>query len=211
MIKLAYCNVDDLDLKRAYNLVSKNRQDKIDFYRFEKDKKLSCGVYLLLKKLLFEENIVNPIFKIEKYGKAYISNYENIYFNLSHCNNLVACAISDREVGVDVELIDPTIDLNIAKDYFFNSEHENIMKSSTPSDEFFKYWVLKESYMKYTGLGFQLNLDDFEIAIDDEITLKNDENNLKFTLFNLNNYKMAICGHYQANNLKEYSVEELYC
>ena len=54
MIKIAYCNVEDLDLKKAYPLVSKERQEKIDFYRFEKDKKLSAGAYLLLKKLLAE-------------------------------------------------------------------------------------------------------------------------------------------------------------
>ena len=49
MIRLAYCNVENLNLKNAYDLVSKNRQEKIDFYRFEKDKKLSAGAYLLLK------------------------------------------------------------------------------------------------------------------------------------------------------------------
>ena len=49
MIRLAYCNIENLNLKKAYGLVSKNRQEKIDFYRFEKDKKLSCGAYLLLK------------------------------------------------------------------------------------------------------------------------------------------------------------------
>ena len=110
MIELAYCNVENLDLKKAYNLVSKNRQEKIDFYRFDKDKKLSCGAYLLLKKLLAEKNITDPIFKTEKYGKAYISNHENIHFNLSHSGKIVLCAISDMEVGADVEYIDCEID-----------------------------------------------------------------------------------------------------
>ena len=118
MIKLAYCNVENLDLKRAYDAVPKDRQDKIDFFRFEKDKKLSAGAYLLLKKLLLEKNITNPLFKIEKYGKAYISNFENIYFNLSHSGKMVLCAISDREVGVDIEYIDHEIDLSIAQHYF---------------------------------------------------------------------------------------------
>ena len=145
MIKLAYCNVENLDLKKAYGLVSKNRQDKIDFYRFEKDKKLSAGAYLLLKKLLSEENVTNPIFKTGKYGKVYISNIENIHFNLSHSDKMVLCAISDMEVGADIEYNDPKIDLSIAEHYFYNSEYENIMNSPTPSDEFFKYWVLKES------------------------------------------------------------------
>ena len=191
MIKLAYCNVENLDLKRAYDAVPKDRQDKIDFFRFEKDKKLSAGAYLLLKKLLLEENITNPLFKIEKYGKAYISNFENIYFNLSHSGKMVLCAISDREVGADIEYIDHEIDLNIAQHYFYNKEYESIMNSQNPADEFFKYWVLKESYMKYTGLGMNLKLDSFEIKIEDKIELKNDNECLKFNLFNLENYKIG--------------------
>lgn len=210
MIKLAYCNIDNLDLKKAYNLVSRNRQEKIDFYRFDKDKKLSCGAYLLLKKLLSEKNITNPIFKTEKYGKSYISNYENIYFNLSHSGKIVLCAISDMEVGVDVEYIDSEIDLNIAKNYFFNKEYESIMKSDNPSEEFFKYWVLKESYMKYTGLGMNLKLNAFEIMIEDEIKLKNNNKNLKFNLFDIENYKLGIASHYDVSDLTEYNIEELY-
>ena len=210
MIKLAYCNVENLDLKKAYSLVSRNRQKKIDFYRFEKDKKLSAGAYLLLKKLLSNENITNPTFKTGKYGKAYISNIENIYFNLSHSGKMVLCAISDKEVGVDVEYNDPAIDLDIAKHYFYNSEYENIMNAARPSDEFFNYWVLKESYMKYTGLGMNLNLDSFEIIIEDEIKLKNDNENLKFRVFNIKNYKIAIASHYKVSDLIELNISELY-
>ena len=209
MIKLAYCNVENLDLKRAYDAVPKDRQDKIDFFRFEKDKKLSAGAYLLLKKLLLEENITNPLFKIEEYGKAYISNFENIYFNLIHSGKMVLCAISDREVGVDIEYIDHEIDLNIAQHYFYNKEYESIMNSQNPADEFFKYWVLKESYMKYTGLGMNLKLDSFEIKIEDKIELKNDDEGLKFNLFNLENYKIGIASHYEVSDLIEYDATEL--
>ena len=210
MIKVAYCNVESLNLKKAYNLVSQNRKEKIDFYRFEKDKKLSAGAYLLLKKLLEEEDITKPAFKTEKYGKAYIANYDNIHFNLSHSGRIVLCAISDMAVGVDVEYIDDEIDLNIAKHYFYNSEYETIMKSENPPDEFFKYWVLKESYMKYTGLGMNLELDGFEIIIKDKINLKNDNENLKFNLFNIENYKIGIVSNYDVHDLIEYDVGELY-
>ena len=210
MIKLAYCNIENLDLKNAYGLVSKNRQEKIDFYRFDKDKKLSCGAYLLLKKLLYDENISKPIFKTAKYGKAYISNHEDIYFNMSHSGKIVLCAISDMEVGVDVEYIDDEIDLNIAKHYFYNSEYENIMNAKNRPDEFFKYWVLKESYMKYTGLGMNLKLNSFEIIIEDEIKLKNNNRDLKFNLFDIKNYKIGIASHYNVPHLTEYDVNELY-
>ena len=210
MIELAYCNVENLDLKKAYNLVSKNRQEKIDFYRFDKDKKLSCGAYLLLKKLLAGKNITDPIFKTEKYGKAYISNHENIHFNLSHSGKIVLCAISDMEVGADVEYIDREIDLNIAKHYFYNREYENIMNAENRPEEFFKYWVLKESYMKYTGLGMNLKLDSFEIIIEDKIILKNDNENLKFNLFDIEDYKIGIASHYDVSDLIEVNVFEIY-
>ena len=210
MIKLAYTNVENLDLKKGYVLVSQNRKEKIDFYKFDRDKKLSCGVYLLLMKLLDEEGITKPIIKTEKYGKAYISNFEDIHFNVSHSNNMISCAISDRPVGTDIEYNDPQIDLNIAKQYFFYSEYENIMKSPNPPDEFFSYWVLKESYMKYTGLGFNLSLNSFEILKGKEIKLKNDKNNLKFGLFDIEEYKLGIAGHYTIKNAVNYNINDLY-
>ena len=210
MIKLAYCDVENLDLKKAYLLVPKERREKIDFYRFNKDKKLSAGAFLLLKKLLSDENIPNFKIKTGKYEKPYISDNINIYFNLSHSGKMVLCAISDRELGVDIEINDPTIDLNIAKHYFYNSEYENIMNSKNSPDEFFRYWVLKESYMKYTGLGMNLKLDSFEIIIEDEIKLKDDSENLKFNLFEIKDYKIGIASHYNVSELIEVNVNELY-
>ena len=53
---------------------------------------------------------------------------------------MVLCAISDMEVGADIEYIDSAIDLNIAKHYFYNREYENIMNAKNSPDEFFKYW-----------------------------------------------------------------------
>ena len=200
MIKVAYCNVNELNLSKVYKILPESRKRKVDYFRFDKDKKLSAGAYLLLDNLLKEENITDPIFKTGKYGKTYIGNYNDIHFNLRHSDKLAACVISDKEVGVDVEFNEPEIDLNIAKHYFYNSEYENIINSPNPSNEFFNYWVLKESYMKYTGLGFQLALDSFEIIIKDNIQLKGDDE-LRFNLFDVEDCKLAVCSHYNVNNI----------
>ena len=53
-------------------------------------------------------------------------------------------------------------------------------------------------------------MDSFEIVIDDEIKLKNDKNNIKFNLFDINEYKMAIASKYDLKKYHEYDVEELY-
>ena len=58
--------------------------------------------------------------------------------------------------------------------------------------------------MKYTGLGFNLDLNSFEIIIDKEIKLKNDKNNIKFNLFDLGEYKLASAGHFKTKNIKKY-------
>jgi len=210
MIKITYCNVENLDLNKSFPLVSENRQKKISKYRFDKDKKLSCGAYLLLRKLLDEINITNPLFKTGKYGKNYISNYSDIHFNLSHSGKYVVCAIADTPIGVDIEYNDPEIDLNIAKYYFFNSEYKRIIESENPSNEFFNYWVLKESYMKYTGLGFNLNLDEFEIIIENNNIKLKDDNNIKFNLFDVNKYKLAFACTQSTNKIIEYPIEEIY-
>ena len=42
MITLAYCNVDNLDLKEAYRLLPENRREKVDYYvqKFDKSPEL---------------------------------------------------------------------------------------------------------------------------------------------------------------------------
>lgn len=216
MINLYYSNIKDLNLKKGYNKVSNQRKAKINRFKFEKDKKLSCGVELLLIKSLQDIGIEDPIFKLDKNNKPYISNYPNIYFNLSHSKNMIACGISNSQIGVDIEYNDPNIDLNLAKHYFFNKEYNSIINSKNPADEFFKYWVLKESYMKYTGLGFKLALNSFEIDINNnsnQIILKkeNKPSNLEFNLFDIeeNTYKLAICSQYKVKKAVRVNIEEL--
>lgn len=214
MIKLFYSNIKDLNLNEGYLKVSNKRKAKIDSFRFEKDKKLSCGVELLLLKSLNDIGIKNPIFKLDKNNKPYLANYNNIYFNLSHSEDMIACGISDTPLGVDIEYIDETIDLNLAKHYFFNKEYKAIINSENPIDEFFNYWVLKESYMKYTGLGFKLDLDSFEIKKNnsDEINLiinNQVNNNIKFSLFDVGEYKLAIASKYTVKEAIEINVDDL--
>ena len=228
MIKIAICNVRELELKKAMPKVSSRRRDKISRYHFIKDKKLSCGAELLLNRLLFEEDITCPEFLEDYYHKPYIKNYD-IEFNLSHSEEMVACAISDKTVGIDIEYVDKDIDLNIAKHYFYDREYENILHSDSNADEFFKYWVLKESFMKYTSLGFNLELNEFNINIeDDDITvlLKNRKkimeqigknkdrtpclDNLCLKYYEYEDYKLAITSREEVSEFRVYDVKELY-
>ena len=227
MIKIAICNVKELELEKAIPQVSSKRKNKIRKYHFINDKKLSCGAELLLNELLFEENIIRPEYLEDYYHKPYIKNHD-IEFNLSHSKEMVACAISDKTVGIDIEYVDKDIDLNIAKHYFYDKEYEDIIQSDNKADEFFKYWVLKESFMKYTSLGFNLELNEFNIDIkekDINVILKNRDktlkqirknpdrtlslDNLSLKLFEFKDYKLAITSQEETSDFIIYDVKEL--
>lgn len=228
MIKVFVCNVKNLELDMAINNVSSERREKINKFHFLKDKKLSCGAELLLNKVLSKEDINFPEYAEDYYKKPFIKNYD-MEFNLSHSKEMVACAVSDNTVGVDIEYIDKCIDLDIAKHYFYNNEYENIMQSTNKANEFFKYWVLKESFMKYTSLGFNINLDEFNIKINEgriDVLFKNREkiqqllnknsdrtinlDNIQFKLFKLTDYMLATSSQEVVKSFKVINVNELY-
>ena len=187
-------DVSELDFNRMKSSVSKTRIKKSSRYFHERDKNLSVGVEVLLNHALDKIGITNPVFDIDKYGKPYLKNYSNVHFNLSHSEGYVACAVSDSPVGVDIEYV-TDIDLNLAKQFFYGTEYEYILNNNDQRKAFFELWVLKESYMKMTGLGFRLALDEFCIEINDEIKLIRRENTGNFGLWNVcgGKYMLGVC------------------
>lgn len=129
-------------------------------------------------------------------GKPYLKDFP-IYFNISHAGNLVVCAFSEHEVGVDVEQI-RNIDLAIAKHYFCKSECEDLNAKSIDQrlNYFFSLWTLKESYMKWLGDGMSIPLDSFCFKVDDYgIDVADEHRSIKpfFKQFSIDGYKLSLC------------------
>ena len=73
------------------------------------------------------------------------------------------------QVGCDIEKLG-TPRLKVAERRFCREEYERIMKAETEEEQrdcFFRYWVLKESFMKATRRGMSLPLDSFCIQLDE--------------------------------------------
>jgi 4'-phosphopantetheinyl transferase len=107
-------------------------------------------------------------FEPNRYGRPYVSQptaFRDLYFNLSHTDGLVACAVSrSSDIGVDVENIQRDLDiLALAPSVFAPTEVASVRQSSPDdrSDYFFSYWTLKEAYIKARGMGLSLALDGF--------------------------------------------------
>lgn len=108
--------------------------------------------------------------KRDSFNKPYLEDYPDIYFNLSHCSGLVACAIYSNPVGVDIERIRkfPT---GVMKKVCSLEEQNWIKKSKCPEEAFFRLWTLKESYIKTIGLGLQFSMKavNFNVKSNGEI------------------------------------------
>ncbi len=204
-MKIYLSNTKDLMNKNLFNafysLMSSERKAKIDRYIFGKDKRLSLGAGILLRLGLCESgiNADEAEFQIGENGKPYLSENYNVFFNLSHSDEMVMCVIADNEVGCDIEKIND-IDLDIAKNYFYSSEYKLILSRPTKekrNDTFFRLWTLKESFMKLTGLGMSLPLDAFKIDLNDKkITVEQnvDDKIYFFKEYYIDgNYKCACC------------------
>ncbi len=91
-------------------------------------------------------------------------------FNLAHTGGLVAVAVAlERDVGVDVEAHGrSTPVLEIARRQF--AEHEHAALAALPEDQrleaFYRYWTLKEAYLKARGLGLPGGLDQVTFDLD---------------------------------------------
>ncbi len=122
-----------------------------------------------MRQLLGQKLGIRPdevVFTQEVNGRpALVST--NLSFNLSHSADVAALAVSsDVRVGVDIEAIRPIADDEIA---WALSPAERLELSqvdqTTKLDSFFRFWTLKEAFMKGTGLGAQLPLHDFDMGL----------------------------------------------
>jgi 4'-phosphopantetheinyl transferase len=93
-----------------------------------------------------------------KYGKPCFRIHPEVRFNISHSGDLVICAVSDFEIGIDIQEKSRMNTDRIAKKVMSPVEHKKYLESSERQDFFYRVWVMKESYVKWTGDGITREL-----------------------------------------------------
>lgn len=98
-------------------------------------------------------------------GKPFVSNLQNIHFNISHSGNYVVCAVADSEIGIDVERV-RSVNLRIAERFFSAPEIQDLMalNDAERMHYFITLWTIKESYLKAIGRGLTQHLNSFTIC-----------------------------------------------
>lgn len=126
-----------------------------------------AGLRMLLGRHL-DRDPRSLAFATGEFGKPRLVGTDQIHFNLSHSEERAVLAISDAEVGIDLERARPIEHVDLAKRYFHPNEVAAITASRDEAEQrraFFLVWTLKEAVVKALGTGLSTPLDSFEVAI----------------------------------------------
>lgn len=155
--------VTDKNYYKVQKYASKERIEYANRYKFHNDKVQSIMVYLLLRFGLDKELDlkIKPSILYDNMGKPYIKELTDTFINLSHCTKGVACAISNKKVGIDIQEF-CEFEQDIALMFMDELELKTCM-SSKSNKEYTRIWALKESFGKYHGYGICYDMNKINI------------------------------------------------
>jgi 4'-phosphopantetheinyl transferase len=138
---------------------------------FDRDRHTYLVARSLLRKALSCYCPVSPEawrFRVNDYGKPSINpppGGGDICFNVTHTRRLAALAIARRRpIGIDAEHIERTIQWQqLAHDVLAEPEADFLadLPDSQRTRCFFRFWTLKEAYIKGCGKGLSIPLKSF--------------------------------------------------
>lgn len=140
---------------------------------------LNIGAEIILSYAL---SLPLPIeYQKRENGKPFLEGQK--CFNLSHSGDYVLCAVSDLEIGADIERIERMRE-NTFKRIFSPAEKECYEKEHKGSKDYLcRVWTRKESILKMTGEGLRHDLR--------EICTEKDGYFVKS--FDFNGYIISVC------------------
>lgn len=156
---------------------------------------------LLLRRALREQYGIDcgdsrkPDLMEGAHGKPYLREYPQIQFNISHCMGLAVLAVGDCSVGIDVEYVRPYRE-PLLKRVLSEAELRQMEAVGEAGREelFFRFWTLKESYVKAVGCGITVPLQDISFQLGDDGGITCEKTGWKFRQWILaGGYVLSAC------------------
>jgi phosphopantetheine--protein transferase-like protein len=113
----------------------------------------------LLFKLMMPAADLNQLVMADN-GKPYLIGLP-FHFSFSHCKGYAACAVDDKPIGIDIEIIHPRI-AKVAHKFLNDSEKVMIadLEQEDQLNQLAFLWAAKEAmYKKYEQLGIDFAKD----------------------------------------------------
>ena len=173
--------------KRLSEAMTEKRANRVAKLKNEKDRMLSVGAETLLSMAvskylsgkLFSSHTERVIevdlsaidavtFAAEemrtvaagKNGKPYLEAVPDLFYNLSHSGTKVLLAVSDREIGCDIQKVSGNRE-RIVKRFYTEAEQAYVSGSA---ERFTEIWSRKESFVKAVGLGISADFTAFSVS-----------------------------------------------
>lgn len=165
------------DEQKTYSqyLLNTDEQNRAQRFLFRKDHDLFVIGRYITKTVLahYTESIPERVRIIpDAFGKPTCEM--NLYFNISHSGEQVLLGFSKSKIGVDIERIDPTVNIErIGKNYFSEVEFQKMMSCTGDkrTETFFEIWTQKEALIKGIGKGLKIPLQGFNVPGPNEKVL----------------------------------------
>ena len=197
------CGIEPLqneqDIRQLYAMASKARKEKADRFRFQKDRLLSLCAEALLRYAWKDAGHALPLppYSYGANGKPYLNGATGFCFNLSHAGEYVMLAVSDAEIGCDIEQIRP-VDPALAGRVLTPDEYRSfeVCREADRDELFCRYWVAKESVLKTRGDGLSADPASVRILLDPPVRATGGDLIDGYAIWegnDLRGYRYAVC------------------
>lgn len=199
MTELTYLDarkLTDGGYEKLCSALPAERRGKAEAHLSRSGKLLSAAAGYLLRRALKERGLNAEAVKITygEHGKPYIAGGA-FYFNLSHSGDIAVCAVSDCEVGVDVQKIKPVARKLMAR--VCTPDELNFIDNAEEGKDaaFCRLWTVKESFIKQLGAGLSLSLSGIEVEMGGSVRIKKDGayRDVCFKEYPLEGYRVTVC------------------
>lgn len=173
-VQIWRANLQDTDASETYYLLlSPDEQERANRFYFPKDRNRYVMARGILRSILSRYLDLPPQdlqFCYSPTGKPFLaqSSDPSLCFNLSHSEQLALYAVAWRNVGIDVEQICLERDCESIAERFFAASEQADLNQLSPElrhQAFFNGWTRKEAFLKATGQGLTISLDQIVVSL----------------------------------------------
>lgn len=162
-IVIILIQTEDVDFV-SYEYLKKDELERMNKYIMKIDKMnylITHSIVNLIFSNILKCRIEDILYRNTENGKPYIKNDKDIKFNISHSKGGAVVGLSKMDIGVDIEFVDNKFLFNDIINISFSKREIDFINNETK--KFYKYWVSKESYLKYEGTGLLKDIRLLEV------------------------------------------------
>ncbi len=181
-VRIFLAPISNVSLDYA-QLLDNRRREKVKRYRLDDDKKRCVLGGLLIRHFLGDVEIL-----INEYGKPFLK--DGRFFNISHSGDYVLFALSESEVGCDIEQLRYVNALRTGRAVFTDEEMNLILSDKDRLGAFYNLWTKKESLLKCIGEGFHRSAKSVDVCSD---IVEEKGKSCFMKIWNFADYTVSVC------------------